>query len=126
MMRYIPCMVLFIMVSAVTAFASDTTVADVGAKAFLSLLLIIILLFGLAWGMKRYGPVSRIRKTSGLEILGHVALGAKVHLSLVRIGKSVLLLGVTQNNISMIKDLDNTDFEKTLEALNKPGESQQI
>jgi flagellar biogenesis protein FliO len=44
-----------------------------------------------------------------------VPVGARANLALVRVGRSVLLIGVTQNTVTLIKDLEQGDFEKTIQ-----------
>jgi len=94
--------------------AAETGMASTGLRAVFSLVLIIALMFGLAWAMKRYGPMAKVRKSFGLDILGQVSLGARVNLALVRVGRSVLLIGVTANQVSLLKDMEEGDFEKSL------------
>jgi flagellar biosynthetic protein FliO len=91
--------------------------AMTGFKTVFGLLLVIALMFALAWGLKRYGPLARASKTIGLTVLGQVALNAKANLALIRVGKSILLLGVTQDSINLLKDLEEVDFEKSLSEI---------
>jgi flagellar biosynthetic protein FliO len=98
-------------------YASESGMASTSLKAIASLVLIIALMFTLAWAFKRYGPVSRVKKSFGLDILGQVSLGAKVNLALIRVGKSILLIGVTTNAVSLLKDMEEGDFEKSLSQL---------
>ncbi|MGO9147446.1 MAG: FliO/MopB family protein [Desulfomonilia bacterium] len=96
-------------------YASESGgMASTGLRAIASLVLIIALMFTLAWAFKRYGPISRVKKSFGLDILGQVNLGAKVNLALIRVGKSILLIGVTANAVSLLKDMEEGDFEKSL------------
>jgi flagellar biogenesis protein FliO len=37
-----------------------------------------------------------------------------VNLALIRVGKSILLVGVTANQVSLLKDMEEGDFEKSL------------
>ncbi|MGC9324894.1 MAG: flagellar biosynthetic protein FliO [Desulfomonilia bacterium] len=97
--------------------AADVPVAGVSLRAITALIGVMALLFFLAWALKKYGPVARVKKNLGLDILGQMAIGAKAHLALVRVGRSILLLGVTQNTVSLIKDLEEGEFEKALEDM---------
>ena len=92
--------------------------ADTGAVGFRSVLILVIVvagLFVLAWALKKYGPTARVKKSLGLDVLGQVALNAKANLALVRVGTSVVLIGVTQNNITMIKELEQSEFDKAID-----------
>ena len=94
--------------------AAESGMASTGLRAVLSLMLVIGLLFALAWALKRYGPMAKVKKSFGLDILGQVSLGARVNLALIRVGKSILLIGVTANTVSLLKDMDEGEFEKSL------------
>lgn len=94
--------------------AAESGMASTGLRAVLSLVLVIALMFALAWTLKRYGPMAKVKKSFGLDILGQVSLGARVNLALIRVGKSILLIGVTANTVSLLKDMDEGDFEKSL------------
>ncbi|HPI93517.1 MAG TPA: flagellar biosynthetic protein FliO [Deltaproteobacteria bacterium] len=106
-------------------FAAGSGMAGTGLRAVFSLLLVIALMFGLAWAIRRYGPVARARKTFGLDVLGQVAIGAKASLALVRVGRSVLVLGVTAETVNLLKDLEESEFEKSLAQFTSPTGSQQ-
>ena len=95
-------------------YAADTGMAMAGIRTIFSLLLIIALMFGLAWALKRYGPYAKASKSFGLTVIGQVSLNAKSNLALIRVGKSILLLGVTQDSINLLKDLEEGEFEKSL------------
>jgi flagellar biogenesis protein FliO len=111
------CFLMFFVLTAmaIPALAAEGEMATTGFRAFFFLMVIVVGLFLLAWGLKKYGPVARVKKSLGLNVLGQVALSAKANLALIRVGKSILLVGVTQNNISLIKDLEEGDFEKAIE-----------
>lgn len=114
-MKRLSCaLALFLFGYAGPLLAAEGGIAGTGLRAVFSLLLVIALMFGLAWAIKRYGPVARARKTFGLDVLGQVSVGTKANLALVRVGRSVLLLGVTANTVNLLKDMEQGDFEKTL------------
>lgn len=102
------------------AAAAEVPPAGVDFKTFTVLIGVILALFTLAWAAKKYGPYTKMKKALGLNVLGQIPVGAKAHLSLVRVGKSILLLGVTQNNVSLIKDMGEGDFEKTMSGIELP------
>jgi flagellar protein FliO/FliZ len=105
--------VLLVLVS-LTLHAAETGMASTGLRTVSSLVLIIALMFVLAWALKRYGPMAKAKKSFGLDILGQVSLGARVNLALIRVGRSVLLVGVTANQVSLLKDMEEGAFEKSL------------
>jgi len=95
--------------------ASQTDAGAVGFRAIFFLVIVVAGLFVLAWAMKKYGPTARVKKSLGLDVLGQVALNTKANLALIRVGKSVVLIGVTQNNISVIKELEQSEFDKAID-----------
>jgi len=80
------------------------------------LFVVVFLLILLAWALKRYGPVAKAKKALGLDILGQIALNTKASLALVRVEKSLLLVGVTYNSIVLIKDLGKDKFDDDMKT----------
>ncbi len=101
------------------AFAAGNDMTAGSVRTFVVLIGTIAALFALAWAARKYGPYSKVKKALGLDILGQMPVGAKAHLALVRVGKSILLLGVTQNHVSLIKDLQAGDFEEAFQGIEK-------
>ncbi|HNR50580.1 MAG: flagellar biosynthesis protein FliO [Deltaproteobacteria bacterium ADurb.BinA179] len=95
--------------------AADGGPVGLSVRTFAVLIGAIAGLFALAWAAKKYGPYARVRRSIGLDIIGQVPVGARANLALVRVGRSVLLIGVTQNTVTLIKDLEQGDFEKTIQ-----------
>jgi len=115
-MRLLCIIGIYLIAFAPPLFAVEEPLAGVGLKAFSILLIIIVVLFAGAWTLKRYGPVARVKKSLGLDILGQVALSTKANLALVKVGSSILLLGVTSNSVTLVKDLGEDNFEQTLKT----------
>jgi len=114
------CLTILLALYALPLHAGESGMAMAGVRTVFALLVVIALMFGLAWAMKRYGPVARASKSTGLTVIGQVALNAKANLALVRAGRSILLLGVTQESINLIKDLEEGEFEKSLSESTAP------
>lgn len=114
------CLTILLVLHALPLHAEESGMAMAGVRAVFALLVVIALMFGLAWAMKRYGPVARAGRSTGLTVIGQVALNAKANLALVRAGRSILLLGVTQESINLIKDLEEGEFEKSLSESTAP------
>jgi len=83
-------------------------------RATLALVFVVGLMFALAWAARRFGPVIRAERGLGVRVLGHVALGQRASLALVRLGGAILLLGVTQNSVNLLKEMEASDFESAL------------
>ncbi|MBN2297496.1 MAG: flagellar biosynthetic protein FliO [Deltaproteobacteria bacterium] len=95
--------------------AEQADAGAVGYRAIFILVIVVAGLFVLAWALKKYGPTARVKRSLGLDVLGQVALNAKANLALIQVGKSVVLIGVTQNNISVIKELEQSEFDKAID-----------
>lgn len=112
-----------LLVCASPLMASDAGMASTGLRAVVSLLAIVALMFGLAWVIKTYGPLARVKRSLGLDIIAQVAVGAKASIALIRVGGSVLLIGVTAQAVNLLKDMEQGDFEKSLnQVMEHPGE----
>ncbi len=94
------------------ALAGETPLAYAGLKTFVVLLAIVGILLALGWSLKRYGPVARARKTLGFEVIGQVPLNQKAGLALIKAGKSLLLVGVTNYSVTLVKDLGEDSFDR--------------
>lgn len=113
------CFLLYPVMNAGSANAAPSS--GVGFQAFAVLAGAIIALFALAWAARKYGPYARVKKALGLDVVGQVPVGMKANITLVRVGKSMLVLGVTQNRVCLIKDLGEGDFEKAINEAEFPG-----
>ncbi|OPZ59861.1 MAG: Flagellar biosynthesis protein, FliO [Deltaproteobacteria bacterium ADurb.Bin510] len=89
----------------------------------LVLLLIVmgLLLVG-AWAARKYGPVAGVRKNLGVELLGRVPLNQKSGLALVRAGNQVMVLGLTAERISLLKEMPLSEFKESLEQDAQAGQ----
>lgn len=89
------------------------------------LLLVIALLVGLAWVLKRTG-VHQGALNGQLAVLGAVSVGQREKVVLIQAGQEQLLVGVTANEISLLHllsqpiDVDNNHSQNPSSAL---GES---
>lgn len=75
--------------------------------AFLALVLVLGLIFGLAWLLKRL-PGSGFRQADGLRVVASINLGAKERAAVVQVGDEQLLLGIGAGGV------------RTLHVLPKP------
>ncbi len=69
----------------------------------LPLAIVLLLILSLAWIIKRYKPAQAILGGGGvLEIVARLPISTKQTLLLVKIGRQLVLLGQSQDNISML------------------------
>ncbi len=85
-------------------------------KAIIPLLIIIGLLYGVMFVIKKYGVSFKGKKNGSVNInvLSSQMIMPKKYISVVRVDDKLLVLGVSENSISLLKELD-----KPLEE-NKP------
>ncbi|AKC87977.1 flagellar biosynthetic protein FliO [Pseudoxanthomonas suwonensis] len=72
--------------------------------AFFALLLVLGLILGLAWLLRRL-PGAGLRPADGLRVVASLQLGAKERAVVVEVGGQQLLLGVTPAGISRLHEL---------------------
>jgi flagellar protein FliO/FliZ len=72
--------------------------------AFMALLLVLGLILGLAWLLRRL-PGAGFRPSEGLHVVASLQLGAKERAVVVEVGGQQLLLGVTPAGISRLHEL---------------------
>ncbi|WP_243438803.1 flagellar biosynthetic protein FliO [Fundidesulfovibrio soli] len=95
----------------------------------LALILGIILLG--YWMLRRFGPrlgLGAMARPHGLRLEGHMGLGPRKSLMVVRFAGKLLLLGVTDNSINLLSQTDctdeSTDFKTALDdARQRPGDA---
>lgn len=72
--------------------------------AFMALLLVLGLILGLAWLLRRL-PGAGFRPADGLRVVASLQLGAKERAVVVEVGGQQLLLGVTPSGICRLYEL---------------------
>lgn len=103
----------------VTTRASEGSFTLYVLKAVISLLLVLALIFLLAYFAKRYGGRSPIFAGPTLaKVMGKVHLGPRTFLHYVRSGGRVLVIGVAPNAISVVAEFDAASFEDAQEREN--------
>lgn len=87
---------------------------EAGAGGALRTGLAVLLLGGLAgaalWTKRRRARPSSLSPTLGLEVVSKTTLGPRSHLALVRIGSEAVLLGVTEQTITLLRSMPSSDL----------------
>ncbi|SIN75670.1 flagellar biosynthetic protein FliO [Salinivibrio sp. ES.052] len=73
----------------------------------LSLGLVLALIFGLAWLLRRLKLPGLANQPGGIKIVSQLAVGQKERILVVDIHGEQLVVGVTPSNIQLLKTLDN-------------------
>ncbi|WP_017902267.1 flagellar biosynthetic protein FliO [Pseudomonas asplenii] len=88
---------------AATAAAAPTVgggMAGQLAQLVLGLLLVLVVIFALAWMVRRVQQAGPAGKAQVIELIGSRALGPRDRLVLVQVGKEQILLGLTPGTIT--------------------------
>lgn len=91
-----------------TSAASSPVGADQLANVTLGLLLVLGLIFGLAWLYRRYGNLPAFNR-SNIQILGGVSLGPREKAILLEVEGERLLVGVAQGQVTKLHTLPKTN-----------------
>lgn len=73
----------------------------------LMLLLVLALIPASLWVVKRVQQIQPAGGARALEMLAQLPLGPRERIAAVRVGRRVLVLGVTGQQVSLLADLDN-------------------
>ncbi|MFZ5426268.1 MAG: flagellar biosynthetic protein FliO [Thermodesulfobacteriota bacterium] len=82
------------------------------AVALLLILAVILLAF---WMLRRFGPKFGLGPSSkplGLRVEGHLTLGPRKNIMVVRFLNRLLVLGVTDQSINLLTEVDASDETK--------------
>ncbi len=80
-------------------------------KLVFPLFLIVALLYGVLLFVKKYQFKGNKISSDNLRILTTMMLMPKKYLSVVKVNKKVLILGVSEQNITLLKELDAEEFD---------------
>jgi flagellar protein FliO/FliZ len=75
-------------------------------QLILGLAAVLVLIFGGAWFLKRYGRVSGLIGSGAVRVLGAVSLGARERAVLLQVGARQLLVGVAPGRVQTLYVLD--------------------
>ena len=93
-------------------------------KALVPLLFIVGLLYGVLWFVKKYGVSVRGKGKSKVPVtvLSSQMIMPKKFISIVEIQNKLLVLGVSENSITLLKELDGTLGENSVVNAKIDGE----
>ncbi len=93
--------------------------------AFLGLGVVVTLIFGLAWFVKRFSGLNGTGK-SHIKVLTVLPVGARERVALIEVAGEQLLIGITAQNINLLKNFEGivvrppdapSDFASRLQSL---------
>jgi len=94
--------------------------ADQLANITLGLVLVLALIFALAWLFRRYGNVASFNR-SNIQVLGGVSLGSRERAVLLEVEGEQILVGVTPNQVTRLHVLKSRDSSSSHISDNEDG-----
>ena len=89
-------------------------------QMFFGLLIVVALVFGMAWFMRRMGNMNGVA-AGNLKVLGGVSVGQRERIVLVQAGETQLLIGVAPGEIRTLHVMDEPiDSNATSNQTSKP------
>jgi flagellar protein FliO/FliZ len=85
-------------------------------KAFIPLIIILCLLYGVLIVIKKYGSSIKGNKQSGvlIKVLSSQMIMPKKFISIIRVDDKLLVLGVSESSITLLKELEpSEEIEQT-------------
>ena len=102
------CLLLCSAANAAAESSAPASVDPLGTESLLrltgGLLLVVILVFGAAWALRRFGQFAGIG-SGGLKVVAGMALGQKERVVVLQVGEEQLLLGIAPGRIETLHRL---------------------
>lgn len=100
---------------------SLTKPGDYFGQIFFSLILVLVLIFVVAWLLRRFNKFSAVAN-GNLQVHGVLQVGQRERIVLLEVGEKQLLIGVTPNRISTLHELETPiDFATDKQATQLSG-----
>ena len=87
------------------AIARDPMSAGGVVQMVAGLALVVVLIFALAWAVRRFGAVG-MNSGGALRVVGGLSMGARERVVLVQVGDKQILLGVAPGRVQTLHVLD--------------------
>ncbi|GAA3968995.1 flagellar biosynthetic protein FliO [Allohahella marinimesophila] len=102
------------------------TPASQSLEIIFSLALIIVLIVGVGWMMRRFSGGTGVQNRQ-LKIVAAISLGSREKIAVVQVGERQILVGITAQQINTLLELDQTidvstengEFARKLQSLLK-------
>ena len=107
-----------LVILALPVYAEDAkTISEMSIWQMLApLIMVIALIFFLAWGVKKIRP-SLALSGKGITILSSASVSGQARLCLVRVGSKDILVGVTNQQVTHIETFNEPVIEKQSEPV---------
>jgi|YNPMSStandDraft_1061717.scaffolds.fasta_scaffold37282_3 flagellar biogenesis protein FliO len=90
----------------------ETRPEETGSSFIPSMIVLILILFGLYYTLKliRKKKVPEIKEVPYMDSIGTLMLPSGAYLEIVEIGDKIFILGVSNNSVSLIKEIEDKDL----------------
>ncbi len=95
---------------------SATTNVDLAATIG-SLLFVLVLIFGIAWMMKKMRVPGIMGSSGPLKVIKQMPIGPKERIMVIQVGEEQLVIGVTASNINLLSKLETPLKESKIESV---------
>ncbi|MGE0879203.1 MAG: flagellar biosynthetic protein FliO [Acidimicrobiia bacterium] len=92
-------------------------------RLVVSLGLVLGLMAVAAWAIRKRGTLSRITGQSNLEVLARQPLGRSSSMVVVRVGEKAIVLGVTEQHVSVLTEAEASAFAPKAATIDLDGGS---
>lgn len=97
----------FPVISAETANVQGASFSSI-LQAFFGLAVVLALLFGFFWLLRRFGPTQMVGQ-GAVKVVGGVMLGTRERLVVVEVQDTWLLVGVAAGNVNLLHKIDKPE-----------------
>ena len=105
----------------------NTTFIGTAAELIFYLILIVAMVVGLLFVLKKIIPGShRIFDSPAIEIIGKSHLSQKQAIYLAKLGRRLLVLGVAENSVNLLAEMDDADEINSIRAINAQGGKESV
>ena len=106
----------------ITSLTSEPIGLSNYMQMFFGLFIVVALIFGMAWFMKRLGSVNGMA-AGNLKVLGGISVGQRERVVLIQAGETQLLIGVAPGEIRTLHVLDELITNQTTTELSEKNAS---
>ncbi len=105
----------------------NTTFIGTAAELIFYLILIVAMVVGLLFVLKKIIPGShRIFDSPAIEIIGKSHISQKQAIYLAKLGRRILVLGVSENSVNLLTEMDDADEVNGIRAINAQGGKESV
>jgi len=86
-------------------------------KTILSFSVVVILMFGFLYGLRKFYPRLQNPSTASMKIYGRLQIQPRKSIYIVRILNKILILGVAESSISVLSEINDPEMIHILDEL---------